>query len=253
MHLKPNLLKAVTHLLVNTGKNQCDVYIKDLRRLQQDKFYTVYLGGTDISEGLVTGEFPEPSSSKVVNAWSMMHAGGSRGWVPWNYKLMFKTDLFLWNPSSEIFQELCVSLSNSYGKCVIVAKPVNAAMETNGSFMTATEQHHRPSSPVLVNFMSCCPLVAQSHGHEFFCLPSHCGHLSPLDTAWSALKWCTAKNRHEYTTKHFGKESLCKSILFKDLIETGMKQMTASKWETATSRVQKRENYYLNRKMTVVI
>ncbi|RXM90624.1 hypothetical protein EOD39_22013 [Acipenser ruthenus] len=115
------------------------------------------------------------------------------------------------------------------------------------------EQHYRPSSPVLVNFMSCCPLVAQSHGHEFFCLPSHCGHLSPLDTAWSALKWYTAKNRHEYTTKHFGKESLRKSILFKDLIETGMKQMTASKWETATSRVQKRENYYLNGKMTVVI
>lgn len=227
-------------------RRQCLQYLKALRTLQYDGFKTVYLGETDISEHLVTGE--EVSGGHLVPGptWCVVHAGGSHGWVPWRYRIFLRDELSV-RPEDSLFLEFCDVVKKAYGKCAIVVKDRRRPGEMR-------PQEHRESEagahiPSVVNLTSitCCPEVAKSRGHELLSLPSLYSYLNPLDLAWASLKWFIMNNRKEFSLQSINNIYSYQFVLFSDLIGRGVGRINPSKWRMLINKVRRWENYYLGK------
>lgn len=96
--------------------------------------------------------------------------------------------------------------------------------------------------------MSCCPTVARAYGHELIQIPFQCAHLSPLNSAWSTVKWFATNDGGKYSETIYDRDTLHKYVYWNELMEGALKKMTKRKWEEALSRVRKNENHYLNDK-----
>ncbi|XP_063045694.1 uncharacterized protein C21orf140 homolog [Engraulis encrasicolus] len=232
----------------NNHGPQCTEFIKDIRQLQSNGFYRVYLGETEIPEYLITGEITSASihDENRRHTWSVIHAGGVRGWVPWNYKLLFHLNSRSLEPSEDIFQEFCVTLAESYGRCAVVVDP--QSWRTPRRYPSTGTGHNPPSSPIDLLPMRCCPKVAEEFGHKMIQLPFQCAHLNPLNSAWSTVKWFAVNNRGKYSEAIYDRDTVQKYIFCTELIDGSLRKMTKRKWEEAMSRVWKNENYYMGEK-----
>ncbi|XP_067903089.1 uncharacterized protein C21orf140-like [Heterodontus francisci] len=231
-------------------RHQCLQYLKTLRNFQNDGLYTVYLGETHISENLITGDisYSIAKSKPPSEGLTLIHAGGVRGWVPWQYKVLFQSQELWTSPKTigakeEVFKELCQVLRKSYGKCTVVIRPKQwIPAQKPEVIQNAPSQS---SSTIQMNNISCCPKIARSYGHELLYFPPGYPHLSPLESAWSSLKWTIINNRNDFTVTAFPKINDYKCIHLKALIENGIEGVTPFKWKTSFSRVKKWENRYL--------
>lgn len=239
-----HLLQRMWNRKNNHGP-QCTDFIKEIRKHQSNGYYRVYLGETEIPEYLMTGEITSASLNDEPrkHTWSLIHAGGVRGWVPWNYKLLFHLNTGILDASEGMFQELCSTLTECYGRCAIVVDPQSWRRPRR---YPSSLCHQTPTSPVDLLPMRCCPKEAQEHGHELLQLPFQCAHLNPLNSAWSTMKWFAVNNRGKYSEAIYDKDTVQKYIFCSELIEGSLRKMTKRKWEEAMSRVWKNENYYLN-------
>ncbi|XP_063202007.1 uncharacterized protein C21orf140 homolog [Chroicocephalus ridibundus] len=233
------------------SKRQCLQYLRALRTLQLNSFNTVFLGETDIPESLITGEKVAEEASLRWPVWTLVHAGSSQGWVPWRYKLLLRGDLPT-HQQNGIFQELCDSLTTSYGKCVIVTRdkrqPRHMGAKDGKELETGTETGTlTPVPPVIyMSSIECCPEVARANGHELLVVPASYNYLYPMDVAWSSLKWFIINNRKDFALKSLEKTHSYRCILFSDLIVKGIEKMTPNKWKVVINRVKRWENYYLD-------
>ncbi|KFZ50418.1 Uncharacterized protein ENSP00000386791 [Antrostomus carolinensis] len=230
------------------SKRQCLQYLKSLRTLQLNGFNTVFLGETDIPESLITGENIAKEDSLCWPVWTLVHAGSSQGWVPWRYKLLLRGDLPIRQQNS-IFQELCDSLTTSYGKCVIVTRDKRQLMHVGAKDGVELETGTLPPvSPVIyMSGIECCPEVARANGHELLVVPSSYNYLYPMDVAWSSLKWFIINNRKDFALRSVERTHSYRCILFSDLIDKGIEKMTPNKWKIVINRVKRWENYYLDK------
>lgn len=203
-----------------SSHSQYTTYLNELRKLQLSNFYSVHVGQTKIGENLVDEDIT-PVNRREGNqlSWSIIHAGGALGWVPWNYKLYFD-DMKL-KPDEDIFQELCTGLKDYYGNCAIIVNPDMRERQNNKSGNSAY-----PTSPLKLLPMTCCPEVAQSFGHKMLLIPMHRGYLSPLSTAWSTAKWFILNHKGYYTETFYHKGFLQKTIHFNELVDAALNEMT---------------------------
>ncbi|KAM6144840.1 Uncharacterized protein ENSP00000386791 [Phoenicopterus ruber ruber] len=229
------------------SKRQCLQYLRALRTLQLNGFNTVFLGETDIPESLVIGEKIAEEASLRWPVWTLIHAGSSQGWVPWKYKLLLRGDLPIHRQNS-IFQELCDSLTTSYGKCAIVMRDKRRPMCVGAKDSEEPEPGTLLPVPPAIDMSSteCCPEVARANGHELLVVPSSYNYLYPVDVAWSSLKWFIINNRKDFALRSLERTHSYKCILFSDLIVKGIENMTPNKWRVVTNRVKRWENYYLD-------
>ncbi|KFP89440.1 PREDICTED: uncharacterized protein C21orf140 homolog [Apaloderma vittatum] len=243
------LLRHVIHrgCFDSASKRQHLQYLRALQTLQLDGFNTIFLGETDIPESLITGEQVAEEDSARWPVWTLVHAGSCQGWVPWRYKLLLRGDLPI-NQQNSIFQELCESLTMSYGKCVIVMRD-----KTRPTFMGEKDRKETETgtllpvpSAIYMSSTECCPEVARANGHELLVVPSSYNYLCPMDVAWSSLKWFITNNRKDFTLRSIERTQSYRCILFSDLIVKGIENMTPNKWKVAINRVKRWENYYLN-------
>uniref|UniRef100_UPI00398EC67D uncharacterized protein C21orf140 homolog n=1 Tax=Pristiophorus japonicus TaxID=55135 RepID=UPI00398EC67D len=246
------------------GRHQCLQYLKTLRKFQNDGLYTVYLGETHISENLITGDisYGVANPKSQSGGLTLIHAGGLRGWVPWQYRVFFQSQELWTSPKTtganeEAFKELCQVLRKSYGKCTVVIRPKQWVTSPGLKHRNPTDDlseippqepeviQNAPSLTIQMTNISCCPKIARCYGHELFCFPPSYPHLSPLESAWSSLKWAIINNRKDFTVTAFPKINDYKCIHLKALIENGIEGVTPYKWKTSFSRVKKWENHYL--------
>ncbi|KAM8820260.1 uncharacterized protein C21orf140 homolog [Eudromia elegans] len=243
------LLRHVIHRGRADAASQarCLQYLKALRALQLKGFNTVFLGETDIPESLVTGDKVAEEASPSWPIWTLVHASSSHGWVPWRYRLLLRDELSTdWQEA--IFQELCDSLTLSYGKCVIVTRDKRQPMPLGTKEAKDQETGTRPPDPPVIYMSSikCCPEIARANGHELLAVPSSYSYLYPMDVAWSSLKWFIINNRHGFALRSFERTYSYRCILLSDLIVKGIEKMTPSKWKIAMSKAKRWENYYLD-------
>ncbi|KAM6314295.1 uncharacterized protein C21orf140 homolog [Podargus strigoides] len=229
------------------SERQCLQYLRALRTLQINGFNTVFLGETDIPESLITGEKTAKEDSLPWPLWTLVHAGSSQGWVPWKYKLLLRGDLPI-HQQNDTFQELCDSLTNYYGKCVVVTRdktqPMRVGAKDGTEMKTGTPS---PIPPVIcMSGIECCPEVARANGHELLVMPSSYNYLWPMHAAWFSLKWHIIKNRKEFVQGSVERTHSYRCILFNDLIAAGIENMNQKKWKAVISRVKRWENYYLD-------
>ncbi|KFP17745.1 protein FAM243A [Egretta garzetta] len=229
------------------SKRQCLQYLRALRTMQLNGFNTVFLGETDIPESLITGEKIAKETNLRWPVWTLVHAGSSQGWVPWRYKLLLRGDLPIHQQNS-IFQELCDSLTTSYGKCVIVTRDKPQLMHVAAKDGEEPEMGTLPRVPpaIYMSGIEFCPEVARANGHELLLVPSSYNYLYPMDVAWSSLKWFIINNRKDFSLRSTERTHSYRCILFSDLVLKGIEQMTPNKWKVVINRVKKWENYYLN-------
>lgn len=243
------LLKHIMHrsYIGATSKKQCLQYLKNRRSLQSKGYTTIFLGETDLSESLITGEKVPHEESQSWPIWTLVHAGNSEGWVPWRYRVFLKDDLPI-SHQEDIFQEFCDFLSITYGKCTIVAREKSLPRVKN-EHSSQEQERSEPQSPSLLYLSSikCCPEVAKATGHELLSVPCPFNNLHPMDAAWSSLKWFILNNRKEFSLRSLERTYSYQCILFSDLIEKGLEKMSPSKWKVAISKVQRWENYYLDK------
>ncbi|KAM6140993.1 uncharacterized protein C21orf140 homolog [Pterocles gutturalis] len=252
-HLTNPLLPLLRHIIRRgsfddtASKRQCLQYLRALRTLQLNGFNTIFLGETDIPESLITGEKIDKEADLHWPVWTIVHAGSSQGWVPWRYKLLLRGDLPT-HQQNGIFQELCSSLTTSYGKCVIVTRDKRQPMRVGEKDGKETETGNLPPVPPVIYMSSieCCPEVARANGHELLAVPSSYNYLYPMDVAWSSLKWFIINNRKDFSLKSIERTHSYRYILFYDLIDKGIEKMTANKWKVVINRVKRWENYYLD-------
>ncbi|XP_015737522.1 protein FAM243A [Coturnix japonica] len=231
----------------DASKTQCLQYLRALKALQRDGFNTIFLGETDISESLITGEKIAEEGRLRWPVWTVVHAGSSQGWVPWNYKLLLRNELFSQNQNG-VFQELCDSLTTCYGKCVIVTRDKRQLIALGAKSNKEQETGLLTSVPP-VTYMSsikCCPETARANGHELLSVPPSYTYLYPMDVAWSSLKWFIINNRKDFALRSVDYTHSYRCILFSDLIIKGIEKMTPNKWKIVINRVKKWENYYLD-------
>ncbi|XP_036983092.2 uncharacterized protein C21orf140 homolog [Artibeus jamaicensis] len=227
-------------------RKQCLQYLKTLRALQYDGFTTVYLGETEISESLVTGEEPGHGHVPPGPTWCIVHAGGGQGWVPWRHRLFLRDELCV-RRDDGLFPEFCEVVRRAYGKCAIVVK------ERRRQDATRPKEDREPEAgagvPAVIRLASiaCCPEVAKSCGHELLSLPPPSTYLTPLDSAWSALKWFIINSRREFCLQSIGGIYSYQYILLGDLISRGIDRITPSKWRALVGKVRRWENYYLGK------
>ncbi|XP_078068173.1 uncharacterized protein C21orf140 homolog [Mustelus asterias] len=260
--------KIYSNEIRNTRRYQCLQYLKTLRNFQNDGLYSVYLGETHISENLMTGDisYSVAKSKSPLEGLTLMHAGGVRGWVPWQYRVFYQSQELWTSPDTigvkeEVFKGLCQVLRTSYGKCTVVIKPKDwVASSGLGHHNPTNEPSEIPaqkpevirnallqsSSTIQMTNVSCCPKIARYYGHELLYLPPSYPHLSPLESAWSSLKWAIINNRKDFTVTSFPKIHDYQCIDLKALIENGIEGVTPHKWKTSFSRVKKWENRYLH-------
>ncbi|XP_054247325.1 uncharacterized protein C21orf140 homolog [Indicator indicator] len=229
------------------SKRQCLHYLKVLRSLQHSGFNTVFLGETDIPESLITGEKTAEETSLRWPVWTLVHAASHQGWVPWRHKLLLRVDLST-HLQNAIFQELCESLTMSYGKCVIVTRdkmqPMHVGAEEGKEPQLGTLP---PATPAIcMSSVESCREAARANGHELLVVPSSYNYLYPMAVAWSSLKWFIINNRKDFALRSIGNNSSYRCILFGDLIVKGIEKMTPNKWKVVINRVKKWENYYLD-------
>lgn len=229
------------------SKKQCLQYLRALRALQLNGFNTVFLGETDISESLITGEKIDEEASLRWPVWTLVHAGSSQGWVPWRYKVLLRDELPV-HQQNGVFQELCDSLTTSYGKCVIVTRDKRQLTHVEAKDGKEQETEALPPVPpvIYMSGIKCCPEIARANGHELLVAPSSYSYLSPMDVAWSSLKWFIINNRKDFALKSVETTHSYRCILFSDMIIKGIEKMTPNKWKVAINRVKKWENYYLD-------
>ncbi|KAI5105266.1 hypothetical protein C0J45_4938 [Silurus meridionalis] len=208
-------------------------YISEVQKLQSSSFYPVYVGKTEINERLLTGDIsctvnPKKETQKPQPLWSIIHAGGARGWVPWNYKLHAYLSNFKVRADETIFPELCSTLKDHYGKCAIIVNPKVSEDTQNGK----TENSLYPTSPVKFLPMICCPKVAESYGHKML---RTFNYYSPINIAWSNLKWFIKINREKFTEEILCGQIRHKMIDFDELLEAALNNMTPDKWKDAVT------------------
>ncbi|XP_066505718.1 uncharacterized protein C21orf140 homolog [Hoplias malabaricus] len=239
-----NMLLQMWHRI--RSDSQCTAYIQQLQKFESNGFYKVYAGETQIPESLITGEIAsEWAGLRSPCSWSIIHAGGSRGWVPWNYKLKFCSDGTPQKPNPFIFQELCSTMRTTYGKCVIITSPQTwQGME---ELNYERPLYHFPLSSVNHLHMKCSPLIAQAYGHELLQLPYKYGHLNLLNSAWWTVNWFILNHREEYLHTYYYKNNLHKFIIVPELINGALNEMTLRKWEKASAKVLKEEQAHLNK------
>ncbi|XP_078268134.1 uncharacterized protein C21orf140 homolog [Rhinoraja longicauda] len=257
--------KAYSSAISSPGKYQCLQYLKTLRNFENDGFYTVYLGETHISENLITGDV----NSSVVKGKSpleeltLIHAGGVRGWVPWQYRVFFQSQQLSMSPTpvdanERIFEEFCQVLSKTYGKCTVVMRSKHWVPAIRSQLQSSSEDQSviplrkaeamhniHLQSPDIRMTKVFSPRIARHHGHEFLYLPPPFPHLSPLESAWSSIKWSLINNRKHFTVVAFPKINDYKCIHLKALIENAIERVTPCQWKTSFNRVKKWENRYL--------
>nr|XP_013810739.1 PREDICTED: LOW QUALITY PROTEIN: uncharacterized protein C21orf140 homolog [Apteryx mantelli mantelli] len=243
------LLRQVIHRGYFDAASQtlCLQYLRALRTLQLKSFNTVFLGETDIPESLVTGDKTAEEDSLSWPIWTLAHAGSSQGWVPWRYRLLLRDKLSIsWQEA--IFQELCDSLTLSYGKCVIVTRDKRKPMRVGTKEFKYQETGTQPPVPPVIYMSSikCCPEIARANGHELLALTSSYSYLYPMDVAWSSLKWFIINNRQGFALRSIERTYSYRCILFSDLIMKGIEKMTPSKWKVAINKVKRWENYCLD-------
>ncbi|XP_008072253.1 uncharacterized protein C21orf140 homolog [Carlito syrichta] len=227
-------------------RKQCLQYLKTLRTLQYDGFKTIYLGETEISESLVTGEELGGGYFMQTPTWCIVHAGSSQGWVPWKYRMFLRDELCI-KHEDNLFFEFCDVVRKAYGKCAIVVKERRQQEELRPK--EDREAETQPCVPIVMNLTSimCCPEVAKACGHELLSLPSPCNYLNPLDSAWSSLKWFIINNRKEFCLQSIDNVYSYQYILFSHLISKGIERINPSKWKILTNKVRRWENYYLGK------
>ncbi|XP_007519807.2 uncharacterized protein C21orf140 homolog [Erinaceus europaeus] len=231
-------------------RKQCLQYLKTLRKLQYEGFKTVYFGETDIPESLVTGEDFSDGYFMQTPTWCVVHAGGSQGWVPWKYRMFLRDELYA-RQEDNLFFEFCGMTKKAYGKCIIVVKGKmqQEEEEEEEKLKDGREAQGQAQGTSAINLTGivCRPEVARSYGHELLSLPFSYNYLSPLDSAWSSLKWFIINNRKEFCLQSFDNIYSYQFILFSDLITKGIERINPSKWKTLTNKVRKWENYYLSK------
>ncbi|XP_026507510.1 protein FAM243A [Terrapene carolina triunguis] len=243
------LLKHIIHRssFDTAARKQCLKYLKALRTLQFNGLNTIFLGETDISESLVTGEKILQEDSLNWPTWTLVHAASSQGWVPWRYRVLLRDELPM-KQDEDIFQEFCDSLNKFYGKCIIVVREKRQPSVLQTKEPTAQEKITHPQVPSVIYMSSieCCPQIAKANGHELLSVPLPYNYLHPMDVAWSSLKWFIINNRKEFCLRSIERTYSYRCILFSDLVEKGLEKMTPSKWKMATNKVRRWENYYLD-------
>ncbi|XP_069059647.1 uncharacterized protein C21orf140 homolog [Pleurodeles waltl] len=228
-------------------KTQCLQYLKTLRRLQFDGHQTIFFGESNIPESLITGETRPLRENLRYPTWSIVHAGGSQGWVPWRYRL-FLTDELPMSPREDIFHELCASLTESYGKCAIVVKEMKQPLGTKDQPDNVSKGNELSKAIILhLSNIKCTPQVAKEYGHELLSMPLAYSYLSPLDSAWSTLKWFIVNNRRQFSLMSTQMIGSYQYILLRDLIGSGVDKMTPARWRALTNKVRRWENHYLNK------
>ncbi|XP_078512076.1 uncharacterized protein C21orf140 homolog [Lissotriton helveticus] len=243
------LLKDIFYKMYNDTrmKKQCLQYLKTLRRLQFDGHQPIFFGESNISESLITGETLPLSENLRYPTWSIVHAGGSLGWVPWRYRLFLRDELPM-SPREDIFHELCASLSETYGKCAIVMKEIKQPLETNDQSANNSKEKELSKATVLnLANIKCTPQVAREYGHQLLSMPLAFSYLSPLDSAWSSLKWFIVNNRREYSLMSTQMIGSYQYILLSEMIGSGVDKMTPGRWRALTNKVRRWENHYLNK------
>ncbi|XP_007892512.1 protein FAM243-like [Callorhinchus milii] len=266
MRIFINLLRAKVCVsdVISPGRRQCLQYIRTLRALQSEGLYTVYLGETPLPESLLIGDVsPQPASSRgpAEQGLMLVHAGGMRGWVPWNYRVFFGCQE-LWpvpetvgNAGERLFPEFCHALRSSYGRCAVVVR-TNQRLPSLGTkrnhLATASLElpQHPPGDgqgcpPQPTPTITYCPQIANSYGHQLLWLPSHHPHLSPLEAAWATLKWTIINNRKQFTISAVPTVTGYRCINVKALMEAAVEAVSHSKWRLSISRVKRWENHYL--------
>lgn len=225
-------------------RKKCLQYLQTLRTLQYDGFKTVYFGETDIPESLVTGEDLSDGYFTQSPMWCIVHAGSSQGWVPWKYRMFLRDELCV-QKEDGLFSEFCDVTKHAYGKCAIVVKDRRRQEEGR----PAEEQESEAQAPSVITLMNvvCCPEVAKSCGHELLCLPSLYNYLSPLDSAWSSLKWFIINNRKEFCLQSIDGAYAYQCVLLGSLLSKGIERITPSKWRTLINKVRRWESYYLSK------
>ncbi|XP_053167834.1 uncharacterized protein C21orf140 homolog [Hemicordylus capensis] len=241
------LLKHIMHrsYLDATSKKQCLQYLKTLRTLQFNGYNTVFLGETDLSESLITGERVPQEDSQSWPVWTLVHAGNSQGWVPWRYRVFLRDDLPI-SQQEDVFQEFCEFLSITYGKCAIVVREKRQPKAKNEE-PSQEKEPSEPQSLLLLSSIKCCPEIAKATGHELLSVPFPYNYLHPMDAAWSSLKWFIINNRKDFSLKSLERTYSYQCILFSDLIGKGVEKFTPNKWKVAVSKVRRWENYYLDK------
>ncbi|XP_072125863.1 uncharacterized protein C21orf140 homolog [Mobula birostris] len=258
--------KIYSNEISSSGGYQCLQYLKTLRNFQNDGLYTVYLGETLISENLITGDV---SYSITKAKWppgglTLIHAGGIRGWVPWQHKVFFQSQELWTSPKTisgngQIFEDLCQGLRESYGKCIVVLSskhwaPAPGVQSQNSSDDPAVTPPWRPEvtlntpsqSPLAIQMTKdSCPKIARHYGHKLLYLPASYPHLSPLESAWASIKWSIISNRKDFTVTGLPKMKGYKCIHLKTLIESAIEGVTPYKWKASFNKVRRWENRYL--------
>ncbi|XP_062983643.1 uncharacterized protein C21orf140 homolog [Elgaria multicarinata webbii] len=243
------LLKHIIHRSSHdaTSRKQCLQYLRALRTLQFNGYNTIFLGETDLSESLITGEKVPHEDRLSWPIWTIVHAGNSQGWVPWRYRVFLRNDVPL-GQQEDVFQEFCDFLSISYGKCAIVVRekgPSQVQIQKSSQEVDKTESQSTPL-PYL-RTIKCCPEIAKTTGHELLSVPFPYNYLDPMDAAWSSLKWFIINNRKEFSLTSLERTYSYQCILFSDLIGKGIEKMNPIKWKVAVSKVRRWENYYLDK------
>ncbi|XP_042315245.1 protein FAM243A [Sceloporus undulatus] len=243
------LLKYIIHRssLDATSRKQCLQYLKALRNLQFNGYTTIYLGETDLSESLITGEKVPYENTLNWPIWTVVHAGHSQGWVPWKYRVFLRDDLSS-GQQEGVFQELCDFLALTYGKCAIVVRERRQSRVKTEESSEEVEicEPRSPSLPCLLS-IKCCPEIAKATGHELLSVSFPYNYLHPMEAAWSSLKWFIINNRKEFSLTSLERTYSYQCILFSDLIGKGIEKMSPIKWKVAISKVRRWENYYLDR------
>ncbi|XP_046704841.1 uncharacterized protein C21orf140 homolog [Silurus meridionalis] len=224
-------------------RNMCSqsghtAYISEVHKLQSKGFYPVYVGKTEINVGHLTGNMlntinPQSPTQKYQSIWSIIHAGGARGWVPWNYKLHAYLSNLTVRPDETIFPELCAKLTDHYGNCAVIVNPEDSEeikYDNNGNSLY-------PSSPVEFLPMICCPKVAESYGHKMLQTPSdYYAHLNPLNIAWSHVKLYILNNIRKYTGELYYEEIQHKVMDFEEIVKAALSMMTQDEWKDTVTR-----------------
>lgn len=215
----------------STSHAPFNAYIEEVRKLQRDGFYPVHVGKTEFFEKHII-EDVHPGTARFKNepVWSIIHAGGALGWVPWNYKLNFHFSGTKLKPDKEIFHELCSELNENYGKCAIIVNPPEFSQNER------SEKSIYPSSPVELLPMTCCPEMAQNSGHKMLQLPPQAAHKSPLSIAWTAAKWFMITHKIFLTQSHLHADGIQQFINLNDVIDGALSMMTQCKWADAMKK-----------------
>ncbi|XP_074890825.1 LOW QUALITY PROTEIN: uncharacterized protein C21orf140 homolog [Buteo buteo] len=230
------------------SKRQCLQYLRALRSLHLNNgFNTIFLGETDIPESLISGEKIAEEASLCWLVWTLVHAGSCQGWAPWRYKLQLRGELPI-HQQNGVFQELCESLSTSYGKCIIVTRDKTQLMRGRAKDGKSQRRELCPVPPAIyMSSTECCPEVARANRHEFLVVPSSYKYLYPMDVTWSSLKWfLIINNRKDFALRSIERTHSYRCILFSDMIVKGIEKMTPNRWKVAINRVKRWENYYLD-------